>query len=368
MQLVDPPLFRRYARFLPPLADRDVLTLGEGRTPLVPSRWLGPRLGIPNLWFKLEMTNPTGSYKDRFAALEVSLLRVRAHTACVSTSSGNTGAALAAYCAAAGMRCVVFLTESTPDGKLAQMEAHGAELHRVRGFGTSAADSAKILERLAGVSRERRIPLVVSAYAYCPDGMEGVKTVSYEIVEQLGTRPADVFVPVGGGGLCAAIARGFDDLAAERRQDEGAVRIHAVQPVTNDTIVTPWRLGLDRARPVAASTAISGLAVPHDVDGSLALRAVRASGGTALAVEEGEIYAAQRDLCRREGLYVEPAGAAAVAGLARAARAGTHPLTGPVVCILTGHGLKSPPVHRSEGDGAPADLIDPDEIGVALGG
>src|SRR5262249_18301509 len=151
-----------YARYLPRPANVPLVSLGEGWTPLVRSNWFGPRLGLPKLWFKLEQTNPTGSYKDRFAACEVSLRQAQGHRICLATSSGNTGSALAAYCARAGIRCVIFLNEQTPDGKLTQMRAYGATLARVRGFGTSAQGSAATLDALAQLSANQNIPLVIS--------------------------------------------------------------------------------------------------------------------------------------------------------------------------------------------------------------
>jgi threonine synthase len=359
---------RSFGQYLPWAADLPLVTLGEGWTPLIQSSWIGPRVGIPNLWFKLEQINPTGSYKERFAAAQVSLLGARGDAVCLATSSGNTGSALAAYCARANLRCVVFLTEEAPRGKLQQMLAHGAALFRVRGFGVSAERSAAALASLRQVSESQRIPLIVSAYAYCPAGMEGVKTIAYEIAAQLASPPGDVFVPVGGGGLCTAIARGFADLA--RADDRAPVpRLHAVQPTANDTIVTPWREGRAQARPVETQTRISGLAVPNDIDATRALVAVHASRGSGVLVDDELVWEVQRDLARHEGLYVEPAGAVSVAGLWRAVQDGSFPrdrTDNPVVCILTGHGFKDPAAVERLTEDAPVPLIAPDEIGSVI--
>jgi threonine synthase len=347
------------------MVDAPLVTLGEGWTPLIQSRWIGPRLGIPNLWFKLEQTNPTGSYKDRFAAAQVSLLCAKGDAVCLATSSGNTGSALAAYCARTNIRCVVFLTEETPRGKLQQMLAHGAALFRVRGFGTSAERSAEALASLRQVSESQRIPLIVSAYAYCPEGMEGVKTIAYEIAAQLASPPGDVFVPIGGGGLCTAIARGFADLARVGDHRLPIPRLHAVQPTSNDTIVTPWREGRTQARPVETQTRISGLAVPNDIDATRALAAIQASRGSGVLVDDELVWEVQRDLARHEGLYVEPAGAVSVAGLWRAAEDRTFQRGGTdaaIVCIITGHGFKDPAAIERLTEEAPVPLIAPDEI------
>src|ERR1041384_2165247 len=119
-----------------PAASR--VTLGEGETPLVPSRRIGPSAGLKHLYFKAEQSNPTGSYKDRFASLAISDMIANGRTRCVATSSGNTGAALAAYCAAAGISCEIAIVETAPATKLRQMAAYGASIYRVRGFGLDA--------------------------------------------------------------------------------------------------------------------------------------------------------------------------------------------------------------------------------------
>src|SRR5687768_11379646 len=117
-----------------PCAPETPISLGEGNTPLVPSRWIGPRFGLRRLYFKLEQTNPTGSYKDRFAARLVSLLRAGGHTLCLGTSSGNAGAAMAAYSAAAGIACILCVPDDAPEAKLTQIRAYGAHVVRVRGM------------------------------------------------------------------------------------------------------------------------------------------------------------------------------------------------------------------------------------------
>jgi threonine synthase len=356
-----------YSQYLPFPIDAPLVTLGEGWTPLVRSQRIGPRLGIPNLWFKLEQTNPTGSYKDRFAAGQVSLLQARGQTTCMATSSGNTGSALAAYCARARIRCTVFLVEDAPRGKLSQMLAYGAALFRVRGFGASVESSARAIATLADVSVSQGITLVISAYAHCPEGMEGVKTIAYEIADRLAGPPEDVFVPVGGGGLCTAVARGFADLARAADASQSVPRVHAVQPVGNDTIVTPWRDGRDQARPVESRTRISGLAVPTDIDASRALAAIRTTGGSGVLVDDSLVWEVQRDLARHEGIYVEPAGAVSVAGLWRAVGEERFQAAGPVVCVLTGHGFKDPAAVERMTASEAVPLIDAGEIGAAVG-
>jgi len=200
-------------------------TMGEGNTPLISSVCLGPDAGYARLFFKLENCNPSGSYKDRFIAAEVSRILRTGRRACVGTSSGNTGSALAAYAARYGIRCVIFVNERTPAGKLTQMRSYGARIVRVRGFGENPAITEAICGHLERLSQERSVPLVISAFRYCPDGMMGVATISQELLEQQAKPAVDhVFVPVGGGGLFSAVAEGFLSLRAH------PPAIHAVQP------------------------------------------------------------------------------------------------------------------------------------------
>ncbi len=335
------PLLLRYRDRLGLADEGTVASLGEGDTPLVPSRRLGLALGLSQLYFKLESTNPTGSYKDRFAAALLTAMRAQGQRVCLATSSGNTGASLCAYAARYGLRCLLFVNEAVPDGKLWQILSYGQPVFRVRGFGREAATTARVFEHLAAVAGGAGAAVGISAYRYAPAGMDGVKTLAYELVEQLGKAPDRVFVPVGGGGLLTAVGRGFADLQAA-----GVIRalprLHAVQPEGNDTVVTPLRQGAVRARscPQGAATAVSGLAVPVNIDGDLALAALRACGGSGHLVTDEAIWAVQQTLAREEGLSVEPAGAASVAGLLAAHRAGGLRGDEVIVCLLTGHGLK----------------------------
>ena len=319
------------------------ISLGEGHTPLVPSRWIGPHLGLSSLHFKLEQTNPTGSYKDRFAARLITLLVQGGHPFCLATSSGNSGAAVAAYSAAAGLPCLVCVPAEAPAAKLTQIRAYGARLLRVRGLLESPAALRGLLHRLQSLTRRRAMPLGTSAYALSPDAMAGIEPLSAELTAALGSPPDRVFAPVGGGGLLTAIHRGFAHPTASSSSvisPAGHPRIHAVQPDTNDTIAAALHAGEDRAREITTVTRISGLAVQIDLDATTALQAVRASGGDAHAVDEPLIWEVQSLLARREGLYVEPAGATAVAGLWRAAQSGQVLPHERIVCLLTGHGYK----------------------------
>ena len=188
------------------------LSLGEGNTPLVRSRHIGPSIGARHLYFKLEGVNPTGSYKDRFAAAAVADMRSAGRNRCVATSSGNTGAALAAYCGASGLRCDIAVVETAPPEKLAQMRAYGANVFRIKGFGVSAEVTAEAFRLIRDRASAPDAALQISAFKYCPAGMRGVQTISYELADQLQGKIDHVFVPAGGGGLVLAVARGFESL------------------------------------------------------------------------------------------------------------------------------------------------------------
>ena len=302
------------------------VTMGEGRTPLVESR------RHAGLYFKLESTNPSGSYKDRFVAAELTGVLASGRKVCVATSSGNTGSSLAAYCARYGIACVILVNATAPAGKLQQMLAHGATVIRIPDFVTSPEVTAAVFAELAVFTAESPAALVVSAFRYCPVGMAGVQEIARELVAQLPSVD-HVFVPVGSGGLFAAISR-------EMRAIRPAARVHAVQPLSCPTLWNAYRDGSETIVPVHATTRISGLSVPFDIDASLALRLLRDNGGQAFGVSDEEVFAAHREMLRTEGIYSEPAGAAALAGYRQAFTAGSVQPHETCVCLVTGHGFK----------------------------
>ncbi|MEC5129092.1 pyridoxal-phosphate dependent enzyme [Verrucomicrobiales bacterium BCK34] len=321
----------RFANRLANLAEEHQLTLGEGNTPLVRSRVIGPELGLEHLYFKLESVNPTGSYKDRFAAGAVSHLLAKNRTLCLGTSSGNTGAALAGYAAAAGMRCVLAIVEGAPEAKLRQMQAYGAELIRIRGFGADPEVTREVANQLRRLAGSLNTELQISAFAFSPNGMAGVQSIAWELVEQLPAGIDHVFAPAGGGGLVLATARGFSGKQTA---------VHCVQPEGNDTIAGPLREGLERARTCECTTTVSGLQVASVIDGNKAVAACRASGGTGFLVSDDEVFQMQTRLARNEGVFSEPAGAVSVAALSQALAEGNIHKGETVVCLITGSGFK----------------------------
>ena len=323
----------RWSDQLEPVPDAARITLGEGNTPLIRSRVIGPAAGLRNLFFKLESGNPTGSYKDRFAAAAISHMVARRQTDCIASSSGNTGAALAAYCAVAGIRCRIAIVETAPAAKLQQMMAYGAEIFRVKGFGTDAAITAKAIAALERLGQQPGHALQISAFKYSPLGMGGVETLAYELAEQCEGELDHVFCPAGGGGLTLAVVRGF---AKTKRSPA----VHCVQPEGNDTIAGALRGGDDLGRDVACTTAVSGLQVASVIDGHEVIRACRPTGGTGHLVTDEAVWAAQECLAREEGVFCEPAGAVALAGALNALAKREVDREDTLICLVTGSGFK----------------------------
>jgi threonine synthase len=300
---------------------------------LIRSQRIGSALGLRNLWFKYEGCNPTGSYKDRFAAAAVTHLKQDGRRACLGTSSGNTGAALAAYCARAGMACYLAIVEGAPEGKLRQMRAYGARLFRIKDFGASPAVSTEVMQGLGTLAEEVGAGYEISAFAFSPRGMAGVQTIGYECAEAFSGTAYSVFCPAGGGGLTLAVARGIETSMS-------AGRVHCVQPAGNDTIASALRAGQERAVAVQSHTQISGLQVGGVLDGDRVIEACRRSGGQGYVVADDAIWTWQQRMVREEGLFCEPAGAVALAGVAQAITLGEIARDEQVVCLVTGSGFK----------------------------
>lgn len=309
------------------------ISLGEGDTPLLKSRSIGPSLGMKNLYFKLETTNPTGSYKDRFAAAAISELVRNGSKVCLGTSSGNTGAALAAYAAAARIPCVLAIVDTAPAGKLRQMAAYGATLVKVTGFGIDATITSEVAGELKRLAKDLGTTVQISAYCLSPIGMAGVESISDEL-QRSGVRFDHVFSPSGGGGLTLAIARGF------QKMDTRSPAIHCVQPEGNNTIAGPLRNGGFRARNCDCTTVVSGLQVATVLDGHQTILGCRESGGTGHLVTDDAVFEIQTRLAREEGVFSEPAGAVALAGAVQAAKNGEIDPDAKMVCLVTGSGFK----------------------------
>jgi threonine synthase len=303
------------------------VTLGEGGTPLQSIHIAGRQL-----FAKLEYMSPTGSYKDRGASAMITQLNAWGLRHIVEDSSGNAGAAVAAYAARAGMHCDIYVPASASAGKLAQIAMFGADVHRVQGSREQTRDAA-ILAAEAGA--------FYASHNWSPFFIAANKTIAYELAEKSGWRVPDwVVVPVGGGGLLTGLHAGFEDLK-RAGLTQVTPRILAVQSLHCSPIWNSIENGLPAVVDIVATpTVAEGIAVSQPVRGNEVLAAIRASNGAAVAVEEHEIWAASFELAR-QGIFVEPTSAAAAAGLRRAFELEMIESDVTIAIVLTGSGLKA---------------------------
>ena len=324
----DPTRFimERYRDRLPITDQTPMVTLGEGGTPLVRSRILEAELGLEALYFKLEYLNPTGSFKDRGMVLVVAKAVEEGAKAVICASTGNTSASAAAYAVRHGLRAYVIVPAGKiAMGKLAQAVVHGAEIVQIDG---SFDDALNIVRDLG----ERHSVAIVNSVS--PYRIEGQKTASFEIVDDLGNAPDLLCIPVGNAGNITAYWKGFEEYHRSERSTL-LPKMWGFQAAG----AAPLVLGHKVEHPETIATAIR-IGNPASWDG--AVNARDASGGEISAVTDEEILEAYRRLAADEGLFCEPASAASVAGLMKRHRAGAD-LRGKIaVCILTGHGLKDP--------------------------
>ena len=315
----------RYAALLPPVAEDARVSLGEQPTPLILTD-LGARL-------KLDYLLPSGSYKDRGAAVLASRLADLGVKDIVLDSSGNAGAAMSTYCAAAGIACRVFVPVRNSRGKLAQIAAVGGVLQPVAGERRDATRAAMA----AGESS------FYASHNWSPDFGAGLATVAFEIWEQLGQRaPTSVLAPCGNGGIVLGLYRGFDALMRGGLIDKLPPLI-AVQATAFDSVAHAFANGLAEPVPRWAghATLAEGIACELPVRGRQVLDAIRGSSGTAMAVGEEEIKAAALRLAD-SGFYVEATAAVGFAGLMRLRGHGASgPAGDDAVVVLSGAGLKS---------------------------
>jgi threonine synthase len=340
----------RYASYLP-ITDRTPrLTLGEGNTPLVRARSLERETGIPEIWLKVEGQNPTGSFKDRGMVVAVAKALEQGARMVLCASTGNTAASAAAYAARAGMSCTVVLPAGqVAAGKLAQAIAHGARVVAVRG----PFDAALAVVRALAEQGEATLVNSVN-----PDRLEGQKTAAFEICETLGEAPDALFIPVGNAGNITAYWKGFVE-AARSGMARHRPRMYGYQAEGAAPLVS----GKPVAEPQTLATAIR-VGNPASWKGAVAAR--DESGGAIDAVSDDEILEAYSFLARCEGVFAEPASAAAIAGLRKRVRANGLGSAKRVVCVLTGNGMKDPDRARSlAGDIAEVEAT-PDAVRAAL--
>jgi threonine synthase len=318
--------------------------MGEGSTPLVELPWASRAVGA-RVYAKLESLNPTGSFKDRGMTVAVSIAKAAGARVTLAASTGNTAASMAAYSSRAGLRPVVILPRgSVARGKLLQALAHGALVVEVDGSFDDAMEAALRLSS-TGVA----YPL----NSFNPYRLEGQKTIAFELLEDLPEPPDYVFVPVGNSGNIAAIWKGFRE-AGLLGLPRAYPRMVGVQAEGAAPLANAWERGLEEPQPVRRpETVASAIRIGRPVNWPKAMRAVRESRGFFVKVSDEEIMKAAATLAREEGLEAEPAGAAAYAGLLKAARAGLLERGSTIVVVITGHGLKDPDALSSLASASP---------------
>jgi len=327
------PLIDRYADRLPVTPRTPRLTLGEGGTPLMRSTWLERETGVREVWLKVEGMNPTGSFKDRGMVVAVAKALEEGATSVLCASTGNTAASAAAYAARAGLRCAVVLPAGhVALGKLTQAMMFGARVVAVRG----GFDEALAVVRELGANGEYTLVNSVNPYR-----IEGQKTAAFEICEALGDAPDALCIPVGNAGNITAYWRGFVEATASGIATRRP-RMFGFQAAG----AAPLVIGAPVAEPRTIATAIR-IGNPASWQGATSAR--DESGGAIQTVTDEEILDAYSSVARCDGVFCEPASAAAVAGLRRRARENALDGIDRVVCVLTGNGLKDPDTAQTYG-------------------
>jgi threonine synthase len=338
-------VIEEYRDRLPVSDETPVVTLREGGTPLVSAPRLSERTGC-EVYLKVEGANPTGSFKDRGMTVAISKAAEEGAQAVICASTGNTSASAAAYAVRAGMVCAVLVPSGKiAMGKLAQALVHGARLLQVDGN----FDDCLTLAR--GLADDYPVSLVNSVNDY---RIEGQKTAAFEICDALGDAPDVHCLPVGNAGNITAYWRGYCEYAAD-----GTVGKRPVMRGFQAAGAAPIVTGVPVKTPSTIATAIR---IGNPASWKQALAARDDSGGAIESVTDKQILETYRILAREEGVFVEPASAASVAGLLQATAAGTLPRGQRVVCTVTGHGLKDPEWAIS---GAPAPTTIPADVTAA---
>jgi threonine synthase len=354
----------RYAPLLPITGAAALTPLTVGGTPLLGAPRLAAQLTLRNLFIKDDGRNPSGSLKDRASAIAVSRARAAGAPIVATASTGNAAAALASQCAAVGQTNVIFVPQSAPQAKIAQLLAYGSHVVAIDGSYDQAFDlCAEACQAFGWYNRNT---------GYNPYMTEGKKTVAFEIAEQLAwgrvaggrwqvaggkgesaeaarqagqpqfVAPDAVFVSVGDGCIIGGVHKGFKDLLALGWIDK-VPRIYGVQSTQSDALYQAWRNDWDIPQPVAATTRADSISVNAPRDPVKALNAVRQSGGAFLAVPDAAILDAILPMARLGGVFAEPAGATALAGLAAAVEQHLVHADETIVIINTGSGLKDVP-------------------------
>ena len=317
----------RYREALPIDAETEIVTLGEGMTPLIPLD-----ADAPEHLVKLDYLCPTGSYKDRGASVLLTHLKALGVESVVEDSSGNAGAAIAAYSAKAGIQCTIYCPASTSKGKLKQISAYGAELKLVEGNRMATTEAVKLAAETT----------CYASHNWHPFFLEGTKTLAYEIVEQLGWRaPTHVVCPVGFGSIYLGLFIGFRELLTQGII-ENTPQLLGVQP---DVCCPVYNAYLENTTSISrmkqtGETLAEGITAELPIRGDMILEALRSTNGAFTTVEDGEIASGIETLAAK-GIYVEPTSAVVIKAYQKFQEANIIQKGDLTVSILTGIGLKA---------------------------
>ena len=317
-------VLERYKDFLPVTKDTPIISLGEGNTPLVSSNRIVNVIGCDRLYFKLEGSNPTGSFKDRGMVVAVAKAMEKGINSIACASTGNTSASAAAYGAHYGLRTTIIVPKGkVAQGKLSQAIVYGAHIAMIDGNFDQA------LQIVREICNKHPIELVNSLN---PNRIEGQKTASFEIIDDMGYAPDHLFIPVGNAGNIVAYWKGFCE--AQQRDSHLSLPIlngfqaEGAAPIVNGKIVDD------------PETIASAIRIGNPASWQKAIKARDESGGVIDSVSDVEILAAYKKLAAMEGIFCEPASAASLAGLLKKVNSGEDFSGKTIVCVLTGNGLK----------------------------
>lgn len=312
----------RYEKAYPIKKEELTSTLGEGLTPLLKDNWNGQAVYIKN-----DALMPTGSFKDRGVVMMINNMAARGINKITEDSSGNAGASVATYAAKAGIECNIYVPASTSEGKVTQVIAAGAKLHKIPGLRDRAAEAAQ-----TGAEG------VYASHNWNPYFVEGVKSMAYEIWEQLGFKaPDNIVCPTGNGSIALGLEQGFSELLANG-EVEHLPRIFGVQPENCNPIYRKFHGESNEFE--ATATIAEGIALKFSSKRDEVVEAVQKSNGEMVAVAESEILAALKQVCAK-GYYIEPTSCATFAGASKLMNAGKIDPNQTTVIVISGNGLKA---------------------------
>lgn len=329
-----PATMWRYKEVLPIFEDENIVSLGEGMTPILELKHLQAQYELPNLFLKDESKNPTGSFKARGLSAAVSKAKEFGVHTCIIPTAGNAGGALAAYCAKAGMKAIVVMPRHTPQVFKDECELYGAELILVDGL---ISDCAKKVAQL----KEGIACFDISTMKE-PYRLEGKKTMGYEIAEQFNwTLPDVILYPTGGGTGLIGMWKAFKEMQQLGWIGDKLPRMYAIQAENCEPVVQTWKgLQPNAKNYIGKPSLANGLAVPNPFAENMILQVLRESKGQPLAITDAAMVAAVKEIAREEGLIIAPEGGALWKGLLQLVQEGVVQRAEKILLLNTGSGYK----------------------------